>query len=77
MTRLMLHSSTATYTTSVCIRNWRALSAVGNKKGEGGGDTHNSHATYLEHGESMYSPFPVRWTPGGGSGARRWIVEGN
>jgi len=28
---------------------------------------HYSHATYLDHGEDMYSPFPVRCPRSGGS----------
>ena len=28
---------------------------------------HYSHATYLDHGEIMYSPFPVRCPRSGGS----------
>jgi len=28
---------------------------------------HYSHATYLDHGEIMYSPFPVRCPRGGGT----------
>jgi len=31
------------------------------------GFNHYSHATYLDHGEIIYSPFPVRCPRGGGT----------